>query len=253
VRKDFVSSPSRPPTTRLPHSSLRWRCSACRRRSPRRRTFFDFCVRAFASAPAEAGSGSRSNTKRSAPLPFALGFAGLTTPAINGKRGRRRLGGRPQPPLPLSRRANMKYVRHSPMAALPASGRGFSSPVRTGEKITKSGTWRSECAREGCRAVELLSLYEAALGPPCIRCCNPTILYFVGPLPVPAEQAREGTLAGPHHFTTRHISARFGEITLTWPRGAPGESAPDPPPPTESVHSARGSAAAARASEKKAP
>ncbi len=58
----------------------------------------------------------------------------------------------------------------------------------------------------------------AAPAPPCIRCCNPTTLYFVRPSDPVANETREGSIAGPRHFSTRLTSARFGQITLTWPR-----------------------------------
>jgi hypothetical protein len=95
----------------------------------------------------------------------------------------------------------------------------FSTPVRTGEAITKAGLWRSECSREGCRAVEHLHLYRAAPAPPCV-CGSPTTLHFVR-API-AEEMSVGTVKGP-------------------------QLQPAPPAaiglPTESVHSARGAAA----------
>jgi len=125
----------------------------------------------------------------------------------------------------------MKHIEKSPASDrgwAPSQSAGFSSPVRTGELITKSGTWRSECAREGCRAVEHLELGVATPAPPCIRCCNPTTLHFVRPPAPVVDGAREGTIAGLHHFTTRLASARFGDITQTWPRHVP-------PAPAEKV------------------
>jgi hypothetical protein len=113
--------------------------------------------------------------------------------------------------------------------------------IRTGGIVPKSGIWRVRCSRDGCHAVEKLNLHQGAPAPPCIRCLNPARLTFLY-VPAPAvDEARTGTIVGPHHFSTRLVSARFGEITLTWRRGATEPAtALLPAPPTESVHSARG-------------
>src|SRR6266404_2985327 len=101
----------------------------------------------------------------------------------------------------------MKATRQS-------AGESGPATVRTSELVATSGIWRNHCSRPGCEFIEDLVLAAGAPAPPCRRCCNPTTLHFVRP-PAPAvDGAREGTIAGPHHFTTRHASARFGDITL---------------------------------------
>lgn len=104
--------------------------------------------------------------------------------------------------------------------------------IRTSEAVPASGLWRNECSREGCRFVEDVALGQGVPAPPCRHCCNSSQLRYLGPAPIAADEVRVGTIAGPHHFTTR-----VGDLTLTWNRGAPPAPAELPaaaaPAPTE--------------------
>jgi hypothetical protein len=96
--------------------------------------------------------------------------------------------------------------------------------IRTSEVVPMSGIWRNECSREGCRFIEELLLDQGVPAPPCRHCCNRSQLTYRGPAPIAVDQVLVGTITGPRHFTTRRFSARFGDITLTWTRGAPPAS-----------------------------
>src|SRR5882672_9359663 len=89
--------------------------------------------------------------------------------------------------------------------------------MRTGKTISGTGVWMSRCMREGCLFVERLHLRQGAPAPPCRRCLNAAwlrLLYTISPEELPAQPAP--------------------------PAAAPAAIGV----PTESVHSARGAAAA---------
>jgi hypothetical protein len=63
--------------------------------------------------------------------------------------------------------------------------------IRTGEILPEAGTWRSECAREGCRAIMEMNFHRGAAAPCCPRCLNPTSLRHLFPAVKPIEPPRE--------------------------------------------------------------
>jgi hypothetical protein len=105
--------------------------------------------------------------------------------------------------------------------------------VRTSEVVPTSGTWRITCERPGCCAIDDVNLAEGARCPPCIRCCNPTILRFLSApavaapqepaaAPPAAAQASEPIVEAPMPF--------FDSVTLTPKKVEPLEETPAPAP-----------------------
>ncbi len=84
--------------------------------------------------------------------------------------------------------------------------------MRSGEIVPATGTWISRCMRDGCNAVERLSLREGVPAPPCRRCLNPAWLRFLhapAPVELSAEPAPPAEVLNPEAAPT---SIRTGEI-----------------------------------------
>jgi hypothetical protein len=110
-------------------------------------------------------------------------------------------------------------MKSAQKSAVDNAAQSGPAAVRSGEIVTASGTWLARCWRDKCCAVVVMTLHQSAPAPPCVRCLNMT--------------ARWRFLHGPARVELPAEAA-------TLPREP--QHAPAAIPPTESVHSACGSA-----------
>jgi len=101
-----------------------------------------------------------------------------------------------------------------------------SGRARTGDILGASGTWLVRCTREGCWAVEKVSLRQGEPAPPCRKCLNAAWLRFVHAdipkeeAPRPMEEKTIAPLAGPASIRTGEIVPTSGAWSIRCTRDA---------------------------------